>query len=36
LINSISVRSAIYESIIQLIPLYEEAIADSPSKALNA
>jgi hypothetical protein len=36
LINSISVRSTTYESIIKLLPLYEEAILDSLSKALNA
>jgi hypothetical protein len=36
LINSFSVRSAIYESIMQLLQFYEEAIADSLSKALHA
>jgi hypothetical protein len=35
LINSFSVRSAIYESIMQLLQFYEEAIADSLSKALH-
>jgi hypothetical protein len=35
LINWFSVRSAIYESIMQLLQFYEEAIADSLSKALH-
>ena len=36
LTNSFSVRSANYESIMQLLQFYEEAIADSLSKGLHA